>query len=432
MAKVEVILPQMGEGIIEATITRWLVAVNNRVELDNPLVEIATDKVDSELPAPVSGLVIKHFFSEGEVPRVGDVIAIIDDGKEVTSSSGIVDKPEQKIPKGKSSQKSSLEKKMPSSKPVANLQQASVSPFIRFFAQSRGVSSAELNQIALSVQPRKPGTEDVLQYIREGRFFRHTEDFYSPNIKAEPKSEIEYTPKEGEEVIDLDRTRILIAQHMVKSVQTAPHVTSLVEADITSMVLWREKIKKQFQKQNNTNLTYTPLIVEAVIQALKEFPGINVSLLGIEKMVVKKNINIGIATALPDGNLIVPVLKNADRLNLASLAAGINDMTSRAREGKLLPGETTGGTFTITNLGSFGNVSGTPIINQPESAILAVGAIQKKPWVIYNQGTPGIGIRDIVTLSLSYDHRIIDGALGGAFLSRIGQIIQGFNLERSN
>lgn len=176
---------------------------------------------------------------------------------------------------------------MPSAKPVVNLQQASVSPFIRFFAQSRGVSSAELNQIALSVQPRKPGTEDVLQYIREGRFFRHTEDFYSPNIKAEPKSEIEYTPKEGEEVIDLDRTRILIAQHMVKSVQTAPHVTSLVEADITSMVLWR-KDKKQFQQQNNTNLTYTPLIVEAVIQALKEFPGINVSLLGIEKMVVKR------------------------------------------------------------------------------------------------------------------------------------------------
>ncbi len=431
MAKVEVILPQMGEGIIEATITRWLVPVNSRVEVDNPLVEIATDKVDSELPAPISGIVVKHFFSEGEIPRVGDVIAIIDDGKEVIHSTETIEKLKEDTIKGKANQKGNPDKKIRSAAPSDSQEQVSVPPFIRFFAQSRTVSAAELNQLAGSVLPHKLTTENVIQYIKDGRYFRNISETYSAAPVVELKKEIEYTPKEGEEIIDLDRTRILIAQHMVKSVQTAPHVTSLVEADITSMVLWREKVKKEFQQQNKTNLTYTPLVTEAVIQALKEFPGINVSLLGNEKMVVKKYINIGIATALPDGNLIVPVLKNADRLNVASLAAGINDMTTRAREGKLLPGETTGGTFTITNLGSFGNVSGTPIINQPESAILAVGAIQKKPWVIYNQGLPVIGIRDIVTLSLSYDHRIIDGALGGAFLSRIGKILESFSLERS-
>ncbi|HBH48172.1 MAG TPA: hypothetical protein DDX98_06005 [Bacteroidales bacterium] len=431
MAKIEVELPAMGEGIIEATITRWLADINVTVEEDDPIVEIATDKVDSEIPAPVSGVLIKQFFSEGEIPKVGEIIAVIDDGKEEQeetvktkdeqpTANVEVNKPEkQTFHKPVSLNQSFPEEKHP------------ISPFIRQFARARGVSVKELKEIQ-GVQAKGQLTKnDIYEYIKAGRPYRDLKTTTQVGTDTPKYPSEDYQPREGEELLVLDRTRSLIAEHMVRSVQIAPHVTSFVEADITALVNWRNNAKQNFKEKEGVNLTYTPILVEAVIQALKEFPRINASLLQNNKLILKKYIHIGIATALPDNNLIVPVVKHADRLSLSKLALAISDLTSRARTGELKPSEITGGTFTITNLGMTGNISGTPIINQPESAILAVGAIKKKPGVVNNNGTLSIGIRDILTLSLSYDHRIVDGALGGAFLSRIGELLENYSPPKS-
>jgi 2-oxoglutarate dehydrogenase E2 component (dihydrolipoamide succinyltransferase) len=426
MSKIKVILPQMGEGIIEATITRWLTNINIFIEEDEPFVEIATDKVDTEIPSPVSGILLKHFYNEGEIAKVGDVIAIIDDGKEEeftqstnkkSSSLPLVKKKHSDLHTNKSKEvvnEYSLNSKIVSRK-------TNIPPFIRHFSKTRGISNEELIQLESSVGGEQLLKEDIIKYIKEGRIFRNSEVVNKQDVSVQ-----DYILKEGEELVELDRTRNLIAQHMVRSVKIAPHVTSFVEADITPLVTWREAIKEKFKKEYGISLTFTPIIVEIVVQALKEYTGINASLISENKMVIKKYINIGIATALPDGNLIVPVIKNADRYNLTKLAQEINEKSSRARQGKLLPGETGGGTFTITNLGQVGNISGTPIINQPESAILAVGAIKKKPGVVKVNDEFTIGVRDILTLSLSYDHRIIDGAMGGAFLARIGELLENY------
>lgn len=436
MAKVEVILPQMGEGIIEATITRWLADINTHVEEDDPIIEIATDKVDSEIPAPISGKLVKQFFSEGEVPKVGDVVAIIDDCADDEPIEIIATVVEQKKyettdilteeisikhldPKAQTESKTSLQNR--------NIQESqNISLFIRNFSRIRGVSSDEIKQIKGSGASGQIIKNDILNYINSGRLFKNSEPITYEVVKANANRLKNYEPKEGEEIVELDRTRLLIAQHMVRSVQTAPHVTSFVELDLTPLVEWRESVKEEFKNKNGFSITYTSIITDVVVKALKEYPGINVSFLPDNKLLIKKYINIGIATALPDSNLIVPVIKNADELNLTRLAFEISDKTSRARQGSLKPGETNGGTFTITNLGQVGNVTGTPIINQPESAILAVGAIKKKPGVVKNRGDYAIGVRDIITLSLSYDHRIIDGGLGGAFLSRIGELLESY------
>lgn len=426
MAKIEVLLPQMGEGVIEATLTRWLIDLNSLIEEDEPIVEIATDKVDSEIPSPASGTLIKQFFSEGDIPKVGDVIAIIqtegeDDEEEIIDESTMDETNEREL------------EKEDTQAPVQTVisGKSLITPFIRHYASQRGIDLEDLQNISGTGEDGAITKQDVLSYFKSEKVVNSLK---SPQIKQSveidnQKSQINkevdpaYVPKEGEEVVEIDRTRKLIADYMVKSVQTAPHVTSTVEVDVTHIVLWREKIKSKFKAKNSANLTYTPIIVEQVVKALKDFPGINVSLEG-NMLIKKKYFNIGIATALPNGNLIVPVIRNADHKNLTMLAIEIADQSSRARNGKLKPGETTGGTFTITNLGQFNNVMGTPIINQPESAILAVGAIKKRPWVVEQNGAQTIGIRDILTLSLSYDHRIIDGALGGAFLNRIGQLLE--------
>ena len=423
MAKVEVILPQMGEGIIEATITRWLVEVNSDVDEDEPLVEIATDKVDSEIPSPVSGKLIKCFYSESEIPKVGDVIAIIDDGTpEVEVETVLIEKPSEPI---------HVQVK-PEDKPREEVVFEPIDPdahnlnlFIRQFAGLRGVTVDELLRIQHDQQPREISKEDVLQYIKEGRYYRNAQKKNEVKKVAVDDSK-DYIPKEGETVVNIDRTRALIAEHMVRSLQTAPHVTSFVEADITGLVAWRDKIKESFKTHHGFSFTYTPILVNAVIKALKKHPQLNVSLLPNNQLVLKKYLNIGVATALPDGNLIVPVVKDADFKSITNLATEIFDLTSRARKNQLKPGETAEGTFTITNLGQTGNISGTPIINQPESAILAVGAIKKKPGVVNNNGDMAIGIRDIMTLSLSYDHRIIDGSLGGAFLTSVAEELENF------
>lgn len=433
MAKVEVILPQMGEGIIEATITRWLIEVDSEVEEDEPLVEIATDKVDSEIPAPVSGKLIKCFYSESETPKVGDVIAIIEDeNPEPEETSTLTVKPLTKLVQIEepvvSEEIAVSDDIIDESENIADVD-SKISLFIKQFANLRGVSIRELKKIVKDKNQNNISKSDVLQYIKDGRPYKVAEKQKSKISSSDAKQSKDfedYIAREGETVVNIDRTRALIANHMVRSVQTAPHVTSFVEADITSLVAWRDSVKAAYKQKYGYSLTYTPILVQVVVQALKKFPQINVSLLPNNQLVLKNYINIGIATALPDRNLIVPVIKKADFKSLNSLTKEISDLTYRARNQQLKPGETADGTFTITNLGQTGNISGTPIINQPESAILAAGAIKKKPGVVAVQGELTIGIRDILTLSLSYDHRIIDGALGGTFLSYIAELLEAY------
>ncbi len=424
MANIEVTLPLMGEGVIEATITRWLVEPDATIELDEPIVEIATDKVDSEIPSPTSGKVIRVFFNEGETPKVGDVIAIINDGNQDTDQDR---EAETDSISSSVDEKIFLEEKTQQPNQVLSEgPDLRISSFIRHYASQRGIQYSDLIQIKGSGDDGEVLKEDVLNFFKLKKPDLKAESIIKhqkPTVIPEPKPAEAYVPKEGEEIVEIDKTRKIIAEHMVRSVHEAPHVTSIIEVDISHIVQWREKNKKIFFEENNIKLTYTPIITEVVVKAIKEFPRINVSFIQ-DKLIIKKYINIGIATALPDHNLVVPVIKDADRKNLARLAKDVAELTDRARNNRLKPGETNGGTFTITNLGMVGNITGTPIINQPESAILAVGAIKKKPWAVENKGQYSVGIRDIVTLALSYDHRVIDGALGGAFLYRIGQLLE--------
>lgn len=422
MANIEVTLPLMGEGVIEATITRWLIEPDIMIEEDEPIVEIATDKVDSEIPSPSAGKLVRIFFNEGETPKVGDVIAIINDGNKKTDRESVVS-----IHNTAKDEKTTKEETTEfSNQFLSDDQDSRISIFIRHYANQRGIQYSELLKLKGSGEDGAIIKDDVLNYFKRKKPIKNkvlkTQSIKSTPIQQTQSAET-YVPKEGEEIVEIDKKRKIIAEHMVRSVHEAPHVTSIIEVDITHIVQWREKSKKKFFAENNLKLTYTPIITEVVVKALKEFPRINVSFFQ-NKLILKKYINIGIATALADHNLVVPVIKNADKKNLVRLAADISGLTERARNNILKPGETNGGTFTITNLGMVGNITGTPIINQPESAILAVGAIKKKPWAVENNGQYSVGIRDIVTLALSYDHRVIDGALGGAFLYRIGQLLE--------
>lgn len=433
----------MGEGIIEATITKWFAAEGNSINEDDPLVEVATDKVDSEIPSPYSGILSKIVYKEGEIPKVGEVIAIISNGKSDTQEeSGPIrdikvkepDKPEFSVPEKKPE---NTERKIEFRNQVnENLLAANFSPFVKNLAKQRGITVSELMKISGSGADGRITKQDLLNYINSGRPFKNkfpeiaserqmiTSDEIMRGIPVHslPVSEIV-------DVVEMDRIRKLIADNMLKSKRTAPHVTSFAEADVTYMVLWREKIKKDFLDREKVNLTYTSLITEIVARVLKEFPRINSSVDG-DKILIKKEINIGIATALQNGNLVVPVIKHTDKENLKGLARKINDLAVNARNNKLNPAEIKGGTFTITNIGQYKSLTGTPIINQPEVAILAIGTIIKKPAVVKTSNGLAIGIRDIVMLSLTYDHRIIDGALGGEFLNRIVHYLENFDVER--
>lgn len=432
----------MGESIEEATITNWFVKEGDKVEEDDVLLEIATDKVDSEIPSPVEGIVKKIFFKQDEVVAVGTVIAVIGlDGDESSDSdvqAEADEKPESATPAQTPDAEESGNKQLVSS------QDRFYSPLVRTIASKEGVSQDELDSIQGSGLKGRVRKEDLLSYL-ENRGVPESgpERTEKPRVsvpKTEPAGAGDTAPApvqksvssgEGDEIIEMSRLRKLIADHMIRSKQTSAHVTNMIEVDVTGVVNWRNRVKEEFLKKEGVKLTYLPVFLEATVKALRDFPHINASVDG-DNIIIKKNINLGIAVSLPDNNLIVPNIKDAGALNLTGLTKKMNELASAARSNKLNPDDISGGTFTVTNFGSFQNDIGTPIINQPEVAILAVGAIKKKPAVIETEMGDVIAIRQKMWLSLTYDHRIIDGALGGAFLKRLGEYIESFDPVTGN
>ena len=432
MAELKVELPKMGESVAEATITTWLKSVGDKIEEDEPIVEIATDKVDSEVPSPCSGILKEALFSEGDVVQVGSIFAVIETDQNVGTEieNEKVELSEMEI---ESEILKPLEKEVSEQIIVANTSDRFYSPLVKSIAKKEKINQDELDQITGSGANGRVTKKDMLNYLDN----KTNQTPISPIKQEKPKPQTPTvisttsTVQNGEgEIIEMDRMRKMIADHMVHSVHTAPHVTSFVEADVTNLVLWRNKYKKEFENREGEKLTFTPIFIEAVAKALRDFPMVNSSIDG-DKIIVKNNINIGMATALPSGNLIVPVINHADQLNLVGLAKKVNDLALRARNNQLKPDEISGGTYTISNVGTFGNVMGTPIINQPQSAILALGAIRKKPAVIESPTGDMIGIRHMMFLSHSYDHRNVDGALGGQFVRKVADYLENFNVERT-
>ncbi|WP_421918273.1 dihydrolipoamide acetyltransferase family protein [Marinifilum sp.] len=431
MAKIEIMIPAMGEGISEASITQFLKKEGDFVEEEESIVEIATDKVDSEIPAPQSGKIAKFLFAEGDVAQVGDVVAIlVPDGEEINDDDLTVSESEQVAEKVVELPKETVivesEPKIASKTENGSF----ISPLVRKIAQEENISLEELNQLHGSGENNRITKKDILKFIENKESnTKLAEPIAAPVSSAPAPASHQSYSGENVEIIEMDRMRKLIAQFMVQSKQVAPHVTSFIDVDVTALVQWRNRVKNKFLQKEGQKLTFTPIFVEAVTKALKDYPMVNVSVDG-DKIIRKKFINIGMATALPSGNLIVPVIKSADEKSLVGITKQVNDLADRARANKLLPDEIKGSTFTITNLGAFGSTTGTPIINQPEVAILAVGAIKKKPAVIETPQGDTIGIRNIMVLSLSYDHRVVDGALGGMFLKRVAEYLENFDTER--
>ncbi len=435
MARVELIMPKMGESIMEATILKWTKKVGDTISQDETILEIATDKVDSEIPSPFAGTLEEILYQENSVVPIGKVIAYISTQDEIdnsNSSAAIVphiDSPPQSIV-------TELSKPLePQAKSEITVSEDNrfYSPLVKSIAKEEKISTSELSSIVGSGGEGRVTKKDILTYI-ENKKSNSTSASSPQNVTSQliteiPKPATQFTAANGNnEILEMDRMRKLIADHMVMSKQTSPHVTSFIEADVTNIVLWREKNKDDFQKKYGEKITYTPIFIEAIAKSIKDFPMINVSVDGT-KIIVKKNINIGMAAALPTGNLIVPVIKNADLLNLPGLTKSVNDLANRARQNKLKAEEIQEGTFTVTNVGTFGNVMGTPIINQPQVAIMAVGAIRKRPAVIETEQGDVIAIRHMMFLSMSYDHRVVDGFLGGSFLRRVGDYLEAFKGE---
>jgi 2-oxoglutarate dehydrogenase E2 component (dihydrolipoamide succinyltransferase) len=432
---VKLIMPKMGESVAEATILKWLKKEGDHVEADEPVLEIATDKVDTEVPSPSSGILTKCFFAEGQVVKVGEVIANISSDKEESLSQPVPSAPvtvtEKPVPPTSNGkvQQQTISVSSPESLSKNSSSGRFYSPLVRNIAKESGVSMAELETIQGSGANNRLTKQDLLNHLdnrKSAPVQQQSQERIAPSQTIQQPS---ISTSGNVEIIEMDRMRKLIADHMVMSKHTSPHVTSFVEADVTNLFNWRERIKNDFEKKEKEKITFTPLFIEAVCRAIKDYPMINISVDG-NKIIIKKNINIGMATALPSGNLIVPVIKNADYLNLTGLTKVVNDLANRARNNKLKPEEIQEGTFTITNVGTFGNVMGTPIINQPQVAILATGAIRKKPAVIETPEGDTIGIRQMMFLSLSYDHRVVDGSLGGSFLRRIADYLERFDPKR--
>lgn len=450
MTRTELIMPKMGESIMEATIIKWYKNVGDYVEQDETILEIATDKVDSEIPTPVAGKVVEILFKVDDVIPIGTVIALIESEGEAPENGlpsmakiSVSDKPSSPTPEpiGEITiNKVQIEEVL-----EAPLQQAALpttsangkffSPLVKNIAKEENLSIDELEAISGTGLHGRVTKTDVLDYISTkgtSQVIKSPEAtaplFVTTPETAKP-TEKSLTTNGNTEIIEMDRMRRLIADHMVMSKKIAPHVTSFVEADVTNIVKWRDKNKDSYLKVYGEKITFTPIFLEAIAKALKDFPKVNCSVDG-NNIIIHKNLNIGMAAALPSGNLIVPVIKNADIYNLSGLTKQVNDLASRARENKLKPEEVQGGTFTMTNVGTFGNVMGTPIINQPQCAILAVGAIKKKPAVLETEYGDVIAIRHLMFMSLSYDHRVIDGSLGGSFLKRIADYLEGFDLNR--
>ncbi|MFT6166415.1 MAG: 2-oxoglutarate dehydrogenase E2 component (dihydrolipoamide succinyltransferase) [Vicingaceae bacterium] len=418
MAVIEVKLPKMGESIKEATVLNWLKQVGDTVEKDEPILEVATDKVDSEVAAPESGVITELFFGENDVVPVGTVIAKID-----TAGSGESAAKETKVEENQDQVKKIINTNINPDSKRFDEEGRFYSPLVRSMAEKEGISFEELKSISGSGQNGRVLKNDLITFIESGRKTNSTQQPNQSNFVPSVKYE------GGQQIIEMDRMRSMIADHMVHSKQTSPHVTAYVEADVTKMVKWREKNKLAFQEKYGEKITYTPIFVEAVVKAIQEFPLINVSVDG-KKIIVKSDINIGLAAALPSGNLIVPVIKNADQKNLLGLAKETNSLVQKARTNKLKADDIQGSTFTISNVGTFRNLMGTPIINQPEVAILATGSINKRAVVIERDGEDVIAIRSMIYLSLSFDHRVVDGNLGGSFLARIGDFLEEFDSNR--
>jgi 2-oxoglutarate dehydrogenase E2 component (dihydrolipoamide succinyltransferase) len=427
MAHVELVMPKMGESIIEATILRWVKNVGDKVAMDESVLEIATDKVDSEVPSPIEGILMEIRFKENDVVPIGTVIAIIaTETAETTPAAS----PAVAAPNVATSQAAAATTTVAAPANTTNTSSRFYSPLVKNIAKQENIAVAELETIAGSGAEGRVTKKDILSHV-ENRQANPTAPATAAPMKANTPSvaPTSVSVSGNVEIIEMDRMRKLIADHMVMSKQTSPHVTSFVEADVTNMFNWRSKMKGEFSKQYGENITFTPIFVEAVARAIRDFPMINASIDGT-KIIIKKDINIGMAAALPTGNLIVPVIKGADQLNLAGLTKKVNDLANRARANQLKPDDIQGGTFTLTNVGTFGNVMGTPIINQPQVAILATGAIKKKPAVIETEYGDVIAIRQMMFLSLSYDHRVVDGALGGSFLRRVADYLEQFDVNR--
>ncbi|MCC9016674.1 MULTISPECIES: dihydrolipoamide acetyltransferase family protein [Flavobacterium] len=435
MARFELKLPKMGESVAEATITNWLKEVGDKIEADEAVLEIATDKVDSEVPSEVSGVLIEQLFGKDDLVQVGQTIAII----ETEGDAPAVKAVETAAP----AEVTEIEKTIEVAKDaVAAPQDFSgsdkfFSPLVKNIAKEEGVSVAELERIAGSGKDGRVTKEDILKYIEARKSGAQAPQAVVEAPKAvQPAAPVQKSQQAvpvsvngGDEIVEMDRMRKLISGYMVASVQTSAHVQSFIEVDVTNIVKWRDKVKSAFEKREGEKLTFTPIMMEAVAKALKDFPGMNISVDG-EYIIKKKNINLGMAAALPNGNLIVPVIKNADQLNLVGMAKAVNDLGNRAKAGKLKPDDTQGGTYTVTNVGTFGSVFGTPIINQPQVGILALGAIRKVPAVIETPEGDFIGIRQKMFLSHSYDHRVVDGALGGSFVKRVAEYLEAFDVNR--
>ena len=443
MARVELIMPKMGESIMEATILKWVKKPGDKIALDETVLEIATDKVDSEIPSPVEGTLIESLYPEDSVVEIGKVIAIIEtEAGQISPSLAVAEKAEAptQVPAPLASwEKSETPQPASSSAPVFESTSEDVrfySPLVKNMAKQEGISISELSTVPGTGNSGRVTKQDMVMYLQNrGNSMTSAKQTVTGSPVQTPAPNVTSgTPSVSfggnVEIIEMDRMRKLIADHMVMSKQTSPHVTSFVEADVTNLVVWREKNKRKFSEKYGENITFTPLFIEAVVKAIKDFPMVNISLDGY-KIIRKKEINIGMAAALPSGNLIVPVIKNADHLNLVGLTKMVNDLAGRARENKLKPEEIKDGTFTLTNVGTFGNVMGTPIINQPQVAILATGSIKKKPAVIETEFGDVIAIRHMMFLSLSYDHRVVDGSLGGSFLRRIADYLEKFDSEQS-
>jgi len=439
MAQTEILLPKMGESVAEATIIKWLVEEGQQVEADEPIVEIATDKVDSEVPAPEDGVLIKILVNDGDVVAVGQPIAIFGQAgdsaatapaspaakevaEEATPTAEVIETLGAPLSNGAAVQKTGASGRF-------------YSPLVRSIAKEEGIAMQELEVVSGSGSEGRVTKKDILAYVaNRGNVPVATAapaqvTAAKPSVAA-PKRASKIIVGPNDEIVEMDRMRKMIADHMVSSVQTSPHVTSFVEADVTNVVNWRLKMKKEFEEREGERLTFTPIFIEAVAKAIKDFPGVNASVDG-DRVIIRKDINVGMAAALPSGNLIVPVIRNADRYNMVGLAKAVNDLAGKAKANKLSPDDIQGGTYTVSNVGTFGNVMGTPIINQPQVAILALGAIRKKPAVLETPDGDVLAVRHMMFLSHSYDHRVVDGMMGGSFVRRVADYLEQFDVNRA-
>ncbi len=445
MAIVDLVMPKLGESIMEATVLKWFKQPGDVVKMDETILEIATDKVDSEVPSTAAGVIEEILFKVNDVVPIGTVIAKIRTGAaDTVSASPVVSTPTKEASAAQPVAQEAVV--VETIQRPATVQSSSsngssnrfYSPLVLNIAASEGVSMSELENIPGTGNEGRVTKKDILQFVSGRKQGKATS--YEPRVSSQQEVSVvkepltthnsQLTTYTGNvEIIEMDRMRKLIADHMVRSKQTSPHVTSFTEADVTNLVQWRDRVKKDFEKREGVKITFTPLFIEAIVRCIKKFPLINCSLDGTN-IIIKKDINIGMATALPSGNLIVPVIKNADQLNLVGLTKQVNNLADAARNGKLKADDTTGGTFTLTNVGTFGSLMGTPIINQPQVAILAVGAIKKRPVVIETPAGDSIAIRHMMYLSMSYDHRIVDGSLGATFLTAVAKELENFKVDR--